>query len=148
MWNIPEKSRLDKIPRLYATEHIPLQDKLIYLHFFIGGSNWYVAEFDGDDLFFGYVVLNGDLSCAEWGYFSFAELKEIRVGGWCEVDCELEECWEVKVFSVQKRDSDLFSVSSALRHSSQSLSYDSLYYYNSRCPSFLLKPYKTRWFCY
>lgn len=99
MWNIPSQSRLDKIPRLYDTEHIPTKDKLIYLHFFIGGSDWYVAEYDGDDTFFGYVVLNGDLECAEWGNFSFAELREIRVDGWCEVDCELEEFWTVKAFS-------------------------------------------------
>lgn len=99
MWNIPTKSRLDQIPRLYVTENIPLQDKLLYLHFFIGGSDWYVTEFDGNDMFFGYVVLNGDLHCAEWGYFSFSELKEIRVAGWLEIDCELEEFWEVKMFS-------------------------------------------------
>lgn len=37
------------------------------MHFFIGGSDWYVVEFDGDDTFLGYVVLNGDLECAEWG---------------------------------------------------------------------------------
>jgi len=47
----------------------------------------------------GVAVLNGDLECAEWGYFSFAELKEICVGGWCEVDCELEVFWDVKAFS-------------------------------------------------
>jgi hypothetical protein len=51
----------------------------IFLHFFIGGSDWYVAEFDGDNLFFGYVVLNGDSECAEWGYFSFSELKDVKV---------------------------------------------------------------------
>ncbi len=100
MWNIPEKSRLDKIPRLYETEHIPIQDKLIYLHFFISGSDWFVAEFDGDDLFFGYAVLNGDHQCAEWGYFSFAELKELKVDGLVEIDCELEDFWEARVFSV------------------------------------------------
>lgn len=103
MWNIPAKSRLDKIPRLYETESIPSQDKLIYLHFFIGGSDWFVAEYDGDDTFFGYVVLNGDHQCAEWGYFSFSELKKIRVDEWCEVDCELEEFWDVKVFSEIRR---------------------------------------------
>lgn len=80
MWNTPSQSRLDKIPRLYETENISAEDKLIYLHFFIGGSDWFVAEFDGDDIFFGYVVLNGDKSNAEWGYFSFAELREVKVG--------------------------------------------------------------------
>ncbi len=97
MWNIPSQLRLDKIPRLYATEHIAPQDKLIYLHFFIGGSDWYVAEFDGDDTFFGYVILNGDHQCAEWGYFSFSELKEVKVG-LVEVDCDPEICWRVKMF--------------------------------------------------
>jgi hypothetical protein len=98
MWNTPTQSRLDKIPRLYETEQTPLQNKLIYLHFFIGGSDWFVTEFDGDDTFFGYVILNGDLECGEWGYFSFSELKDVKVG-LVEVDCELEEFWEIKVFN-------------------------------------------------
>lgn len=98
MWNVPTKERLDKIPRLYETEKIPVENKLIYLHFFIGNCDWYVAEFDGNDTFFGYAILNGDLDCAEWGYFSFSDLKEVRVKGWCEIDCELEEIWRVKRF--------------------------------------------------
>lgn len=98
MWNVPSKERLDKIPRLYETEKVPVQDKLIYLHFFIGSCDWYIAEYDGDDTFFGYAILNGDLDCAEWGYVSFSELKEVRVQGWCKVDCELEEIWRVKRF--------------------------------------------------
>ena len=93
MWNGPLQARLDAIPRLYATEDVPLEDKLIHLHFFIGGCDWYVAEFDGDDLFFGYAILNSDHWNAEWGYFSFEELKRLRVG-WVEVDCETP--WEVK----------------------------------------------------
>ena len=73
MWNIPSKERLNKIPKLYETEEIPLDKKLIYLHFFIGGSDWYIAEFDGDDIFFGYVILNGDMECAEWGYPGYGD---------------------------------------------------------------------------
>ena len=95
MWNIPDQNKLDSIPRLYETELTPLPDKLIYLHFFIGGCDWYIAEFDGDDLFFGYAILNGDISNAEWGYISFSELKSIKVG-FAEIDCELEEFWQVK----------------------------------------------------
>ena len=92
MWNEPSKERLAKIPRLYETESIPLRDKLIHLHFFIGGCDWYVAEYDGDDLFFCYAILNNDTECAEWGYGSFTELKEISIHG-IEIDCELEEFW-------------------------------------------------------
>jgi len=75
MWNIPSKERLAKIPKLYETEHIPLKDKLIYLHFFIGHCDWYVSEYDpGDDLFWGYANL-GNHDFAEWGYISFDEVK-------------------------------------------------------------------------
>ena len=94
MWNEPSTERLAKIPRLYATEKQPWQEKLIYLHFFIGGCDWYIAEYDGQDLFFGFACLN-DPANAEWGYTSFQELKDIKVGG-IEIDCELEEHWQVK----------------------------------------------------
>ena len=96
MWNIPSEERLKRIPKLYETEHIALQDKLIYLHFFIGGCDWYIAEYDGEDLFWGYAILNEDHENAEWGYISFSELKEIKMAAWLEVDCELEEFWKVR----------------------------------------------------
>ena len=102
MWNVPTQERLDRIPRLYATEHIPLEEKQIHLHFFLGGCDWYIVEFDGDDLFFGYAILNDDLECAEWGYVSFDELKSLTVG-FIEVDCELEEYWgEKKVSEIDR----------------------------------------------
>jgi len=96
MWNIPSRKRLDRLPRLYQTEDVPLKDKPIYLHFFLGDCDWYVAEYDGQDLFFGYAILNGDDCNAEWGHFSFPELKELRLMGWLEVDCELEETWLIR----------------------------------------------------
>jgi hypothetical protein len=96
MWNEPTKERLATIPRLYETENIPIKDKPIYLHFFIGGCDWYICEFNGDDTFFGFAILNSDYEMAEWGYVSFSELKSIKIDGWLEVDCELEEFWDVK----------------------------------------------------
>lgn len=98
MWNTPSQEVLDKIPRLYETENIPLENKKIYLHFFIGNCHWYIAEYDGEDTFFGYAILNGDIQNAEWGYISFSELKEIKIDEWYEVDCEIEEGWQVKRF--------------------------------------------------
>ena len=90
MWNEPTQEQLDAIPGLYETEHkTTLPDKLIHLHFFIGGCDWYIAEYDGQDLFFGFAILNGDYQNAEWGYISFSELKSIKVGGWLEVDFDL-----------------------------------------------------------
>ena len=96
MWNVPTKERLEKIPRLYATEGIPLGEKIIHLHFFLGGCDWYIAEYDGEDLFWGYAILNGDYQNAEWGYVSFRELTDLKVAMGIEVDCEKEEFWRPK----------------------------------------------------
>lgn len=97
MWNEPTKERLSKIPKLYETESRSLQDKQIHLHFFIGGSDWFICEYDeADELFFGYAILNNDYQMAEWGYVSFPELKSIRINGWLEIDCELEDVWKVR----------------------------------------------------
>ena len=65
--------------------------KLIHLHFFFGGCDWYAAEFDGEDLFFGFAVLNDDMQNAEWGYFALSELKDISIHG-LEIDHDLY--WE------------------------------------------------------
>jgi hypothetical protein len=96
MWNTPNKERLARLPQLYDTEHIALKEKLIQLHFFIGGCDWYIAEYDGKDLFWGFAILNNDYLMAEWGYISFSELKSIKVNGWIEVDCETDEVWRVR----------------------------------------------------
>jgi len=93
MWNKPSKKQLSKIPKLYATEKIPLKDKIIHLHLFIGGSDWYIAEYDGDDLFWGFAILNQDSEMAEWGYCSFKELRSIKAG-FLEIDNDLH--WQPK----------------------------------------------------
>jgi len=94
MFNKPTAAQLATIPQLYQTEDIPLKLKLIHLHFFIGGSDWYVMEFDGKDTFWGFVILNGDYEMAEFGYISFDELKSIRVNGWQEID--YDRYWQVR----------------------------------------------------
>ncbi|WP_232005640.1 hypothetical protein [Pseudodesulfovibrio profundus] len=59
------------MPRLCVTEGVPFEDKEIWLHFFVLGtdSHWMAAETDGKGLYFGYAVLGGDYQNAEWGYF-------------------------------------------------------------------------------
>ena len=94
MWNTPSNEKLDSIPRLYETEDVDLKEKVIHLHFFLGGCDWYVCEYDGGDIFWGFVILNNDFQCSEWGYISFDELKKIQVQGWLEIDCDLY--WEPK----------------------------------------------------
>lgn len=96
MWNTPTLNELRQLPKLYETESVPIKEKIIKKHFYLGRSHWLAVEFDGRDTFFGYVILLGNLSNAEWGYFSFQELKEISVMGW-EVVCD--EDWLAKPFS-------------------------------------------------
>lgn len=95
MWNEPSRERLSKLPRHYETVGIAPEDKPVHLHFFLGDCDWYAVEFDGEDTFFGYCILNGDHLSAEWGYFSLDELKLLRLG-FVEVDCETEEIWGVR----------------------------------------------------
>ena len=96
MWNVPSKEQLSGIPRLYVTEGIKAPDKVVHAHFFMSSCDWYVVEFDGNDTFFGYVILNNDHHCAEWGYFSFSQLRQLSYNG-IEVDYDLH--WQPCPFS-------------------------------------------------
>ncbi len=66
-----------RIPALYTTEHD--EDPFVWVRYFTMWSSWtwYATEFDGNDLFFGYV--KGDYP--ELGYFSLSELESIQ-GPW------------------------------------------------------------------
>lgn len=62
------------LPPLYSQEHV--QDPLVVCKFFTPDSSWtwYALEFDGQDIFFGWVVGFEK----ELGYFSLHELEEAR----------------------------------------------------------------------
>lgn len=92
MINEPTAEQLAKVPGLYETEHISIQDKIIHAYFFIGDSHWFMSEFDKQDLAFGYAILNGDFQMAEWGFFSINELKSINVLDVFQV--EYDVLWE------------------------------------------------------
>ena len=68
-----------KIPKLYDTENIPMEDKVAYVKYFnpINNWTWYGIEYDGEDRFFGYV--KGFVN--EFGYFSLFELKSFNFKG-------------------------------------------------------------------
>lgn len=65
------------LPKLYSTEKSG-DDAVAPMKFFTPDANWtwYPTEFDGNDLFFG-LVSGFEL---EIGYFSLAELEEVRGG--------------------------------------------------------------------
>ena len=86
MFNTPTEAQLTKVPALYATEHIPVENKTIHCHFFLGECHWFIVETDHADTMFGFCILNGDLAMAEWGYVSLEDLKSIKVNGMIEVE--------------------------------------------------------------
>jgi len=66
-----------KLPALYATENVPLEQKVAYVKFFTPDSNWtwYGLEYDPKTrTFFGWVVGHEK----ELGYFSLDELESAR----------------------------------------------------------------------
>jgi hypothetical protein len=94
MINEPTAEQLAKVPGLYETEHISIQDKIIYAHFFIGDSHWFLTEYDKQGLAFGFCILNGNFEMAEWGFFSMEELRTINIFGVFQV--EYDVLWEPK----------------------------------------------------
>jgi hypothetical protein len=94
MWNPPTDAQLAALPLIYSTENIPLQEKIVRMHFFLAGCDWYAVEYNPKErLFWGFVVLNGDLECAEWGMFSLDELKDLK-SGFVRLDRDLH--WKVR----------------------------------------------------
>ena len=93
MENEPTKEQLSSVPKLHETDHIQMKDKMIYLHFFFGTCDWFIAEFDGKETFFGFAILNGDIEMAEWGYISFDSLKAIEINA---RQVENDSGWKVK----------------------------------------------------
>jgi Protein of unknown function (DUF2958) len=63
-----------QLPELYSQEHEP--DPLVICKFFTPDSNWswFAIEFDGEDLFFGWIVGFEK----ELGYFSLNEMTAAR----------------------------------------------------------------------
>ena len=73
------------LPALYATEHEA--DPMVWVKFFTPWTSWtwYVTEFDGEDIFFGWVEgLDSEL-----GYFSLSELESVRGPGGLTIERDL-----------------------------------------------------------
>jgi hypothetical protein len=64
--------RVETIPGIRETD--TMERHPLALHYFMGGCDWYITEWDGKDVFFGYTILNNDVEMSEWGYISKSEL--------------------------------------------------------------------------
>jgi hypothetical protein len=68
------KEVAETLPALYETENA--ESKIFRVHFYsITGWHWYLTEFDGEDICFGYVIGFE----REWGYWSLKELESISL---------------------------------------------------------------------
>jgi hypothetical protein len=89
-----------RLPKLYATESIPLKDKVCVCKFFTPWTywTWYVVEGspreDGDWLLWGYVEGHEN----EWGYFLLSEMEEIRGPAGLKIERDLYHSGDGKKF--------------------------------------------------
>jgi hypothetical protein len=67
--------QLEKCPKLYATDS--MKEHPAIFHYFYGGTDMYICEYDKEDTMFGYTILNDDLENSEWGYTSVSEICSI-----------------------------------------------------------------------
>jgi hypothetical protein len=96
----PPKADRKKIPALYSGEDVAAADKVVVLHYFVGGCDWWLTEVDFESgMAFGFVNL-GDPDMAEWGSVFLPELEAVKAHGWMVVE---RDCWwSLKKFSELK----------------------------------------------
>jgi hypothetical protein len=86
----------NKTPKLYTNEDKTAEQTMVIAKFFnpYGCQTWWMTEYDPEQkLAFGYCDLG--FGCPELGYFSIAELEEIRVkpfNGKIERDIHFTPC--------------------------------------------------------
>lgn len=77
-----------QLPKLYATEKVPVHKKVCIVKYFYGDWTWYAVEYSPEEeLFFGLVV---NSMGKELGYFSLKEFEDInRSAGYCKIERDL-----------------------------------------------------------
>lgn len=92
------------LPPLGAQDGAGL-DATVHVKFFspLGRYTFYVTEFDGEDILYGYVLSPLGDDCDEWGEASFREIAEAFVRGIPAIErdcywtpCKMRECDGVK----------------------------------------------------
>ena len=79
MINRPAESELAKLADMKIDKNTPLEDRVIHMHFFLDGHDWYLSEYDPQKrVFFGYMVPKDDYRNARWDYFSIDHLDQIK----------------------------------------------------------------------
>lgn len=76
---LPPREVLNAIPEYYDTERTEAAMKRIWVHYFVGGCDWWLAELDRVD-WIGYGAVDIGHG-AEWGPFSLTELERVSADG-------------------------------------------------------------------
>jgi len=96
MRNQPAPEELNRLPGLHETYNTLLRDKMIHQHYFLGATDWYMAEYcPKTRIFFGYEIMKNDHRNADWRYPSLDELLRMNMRG-MEVNHDLH--WATKRF--------------------------------------------------
>lgn len=90
-------TELINAPKIYDTEEIPLEAKMVVAHYFLGASEWWIFECDPSGEAFGYACLNGDTQNAELGYIDLPALESLTTERGDVIQRSLN--WEPKPFA-------------------------------------------------
>lgn len=95
--------KIETMPKTYEQDGLG-DDAIAHLHYFYGGSDWYITEKDkegkGTEQAFGFAILNADLQNAEYSYISIDEICEQSV-------IEFDLYWTPKTIGEIKREKGL-----------------------------------------
>lgn len=74
----PSAAAMAKWPAIYTNDEIALPEQPIVAHYFQGGHDWWVTEYDPQrNEVFGFAQLAGH-GRGEWGYSSLTEIEQLR----------------------------------------------------------------------
>ena len=69
------QNQLAKCPNIGETDG--MKEHPAIFHYFYGGTDIFICEYDRKNEMFGYAILGGDLDNSEWGYFHLPDLTKI-----------------------------------------------------------------------
>lgn len=75
-FHLMPESLAKTIPALYVTENLDEDRKQVWAHFFVGGWDWYVLEYDPEERRCFGLVSGHEV---ELGYFTIDELEEVGI---------------------------------------------------------------------
>ena len=79
MINRPEESELLKLAQIEVDKNTPLEERVMHMHFFLDGHDWYLSEYNPfSRTFFGYYVPHDQYHKACWGHFNIDDLYYMR----------------------------------------------------------------------